>query len=325
MHLPKRKRLCFIIKSNFNAKKEISFEKWSEICLQIQNLPYDQILTSWTKNLDSQNIPENCKNGDELSEIIHQKLDTLPVYGPHEYLLDILWITDDFPKKCIELYGALKRSVEWHGASLFIVSDSIQENSKYVKDLRANIISNPEKLGEILNEKLYWRGSLAIFDDETMRFQNIGLHQNFELSSTFEMEPDLLKNVQLSQRLKIIAKCDLATIPAFYFTKSKLILKIANENNELINNFFKDKTMFENGNCLIAKLERHETKNNMGFRVQKSNARTTDNWKRAVLANNYKLELDQDWSGKALFSTYFVIFHDSFSKSQVRTIRIRKL
>ena len=181
----------------------------------------------------------------------------------------------------------------------------------------------PEKLGEILNEKLYWRGSLAIFDDEIMRFQNIG-SRTFELISTFEMEPDLLKNVQLSQRLKIIAKCDLASIPAFYFTESKLILKIANENNELINNFFKDQTLFDNGNCLIAKLERHETKNNMGFRVQKSNARTTDNWKKAVLANNYKLELDSDWSGKSLLSTYFVIFQDTFSKSEVRTILKKK-
>ena len=85
--------------------------------------------------------------------------------------------------------------------------------------------------------------------------------------------------------------------------------------DEVLKDFFHDENMFENGNCLIAKMERHETKKSMNFRLQKSNERTAENWKKSVLANNYKWPLDHDWNGKSLSSTYFVILHDSFNKS----------
>jgi len=153
MHLPKRKRLCYILKSNFTNKPELSLEKWQNFVEQIQNFPFDQVYTSWNSKLESGKIPSNCKIGDELAEKIHQKLDTLPNNGPHEYLLDILWFTDGLPKKIINLYGALKRSVEWHGASLNIISDDFQA-SKYSKDLRAKIISGETKLMEFL-EKIF--------------------------------------------------------------------------------------------------------------------------------------------------------------------------
>ena len=113
--------------------------------------------------------------------------------------------------------------------------------------------------------------------------------------------------------MKIIAKCSISTIPPFYFTKSKFILKLTGT-DEVLKDFFHDEKMFENGNCLIAKMERHETKKSMNFRLQKSNERTTENWKKSVLANNYKWPLDHDWNGKALLSTYFVILQNSFSK-----------
>ena len=322
MQLPKRQRICLVFKSKFHsAKPELTLDTWKSFWNQIGKVQYDKILGENQEKLSDQKLPFNCKNGDELSEKIHAKLDTLPNHGPHEYLLDLVWITDGLPKKFADLYGALKRSVEWHGASIFIIcNDDKLENpnwKKYAKQLQAQVLPIQDCPLEVnLNANLYWKGSMCIFDEEALKFQNIGLKtQQFELNWTEEPEEDVLKNVHFSQRIKVIEKCALSTIPPCYFTDSKFTLKLKS-NDDILKDFFQDENMFENGNCLVAKLERHETKKSMNFRMQKSNGRTTDQWKKAVLANNYKWPLDQDWNGKALLSTYLVIVQDTFNKKK---------
>ena len=178
MHLPKRQRICYVLKSKFlSSKPEISLNNWKSFYNQIQDVQFDQILSNFETKLSDQKLPLNCKNGDELSDKIHAKLDTLPHHGPHEYLLDIVWITDGYPKRFHDLYGALKRSVEWHGASIFIICNDLEHNP-HTKDLQAKVLSSHDNLSVQLNPNLYWKGSLAIFDDEALKFQNIG---NFTL------------------------------------------------------------------------------------------------------------------------------------------------
>ena len=75
---------------------------------------------------------------------------------------------------------------------------------------------------------------------------------------------------------------------------------------------FTDQELFGPNNCVIAKLERYEGKNEaMSFRMKKSNHRTTDAWRKSILDGSYKLDFDQDFQGKSLVSTYLVIYEDN--------------
>ena len=75
---------------------------------------------------------------------------------------------------------------------------------------------------------------------------------------------------------------------------------------------FTDQELFGPNNCVIAKLERYEGKNEaMSFRMKKSNHRTTDAWRKSILDGSYKLDFDQDFHGKSLVSTYLVIYEDN--------------
>ena len=75
---------------------------------------------------------------------------------------------------------------------------------------------------------------------------------------------------------------------------------------------FIDQELFGPNNCVIAKLERYEGKNEaMSFRMKKSNHRTTDAWRKSILDGSYKLDFDQDFHGKSLVSTYLVIYEDN--------------
>merc|ERR1712223_989496 len=129
-------------------------------------------------------------------------------------------------------------------------------------------------------------------------------------------------NVQLSQRLKIVSKCSMSTIPSYFFTESRFLLRtsIQSDNGECSpDDLFADEELFGSGNCLIAKLERYESKNDsMSFHMKKSNNRTTEAWREAVRNGTYKLDLDNDLMGKTLLSTYFVIYSDKKLEGNVK-------
>ena len=236
MEFYKRKRYCYILTTRFSsAPNKFETEK------VIQNVPYEKVFNADSKNLES------------LGDEIHTTLDSFQFQnGPHDYLLDVLWFTDSVPKSKNlppSLFGALKRAIEWNGAAIFILNSNPIPNlnkSKYLKELKAELINNSTDNGttavhlkEYLDPNLYWRGSLAFFDDSLMTF--INTEANFELRDDSAATSDLNHSsamqprcVQFSQRLKIVSKCSMSTIPSYFFTKTHFILRTTSLRNETL-------------------------------------------------------------------------------------------
>ena len=97
-------------------------------------------------------------------------------------------------------------------------------------------------------------GTLAFFDDEVQNYQHMG---SFELSWKTGAV-DIADGAQFSQRLKIVSKCSMITIPPYFLTDSKMKLTthILSSEDEITEDFMKDPDMFGPHNCVIAKLER---------------------------------------------------------------------
>ena len=318
MHeIQKRERYCYIVCTKFSSGKgSLNLEPWKSIQESLQKVSYEKVITSW-KTFDATKKPEAASNLDEVSSDIHAFLDNLSQNGSHEYMLDIILLTDVVPgskKMPGNLFGSFKRAVEWHGASILIMSNkSDAKYSSYLHELSVNVTSmDPENLQDFIDSNLFWRGTLAFFDDSNMSYLHLGKCElvNEDFSNTDET----VKDVQLSQRLKIISKCSMTTIPSYFFTKSKLILRSASaspiSDKYSSSDFFNDPTIFGDGNCVIAKLERSVVKNNQGFRLKKNNQRTTESWKKAVLDGSYAPEIDKDLIGKSLEPIFMIIYYD---------------
>lgn len=258
--------------------------------------------------------PTPSNNLEELSDNLHSALDSLPLNGPYEYILDVIWLTDTVPSSrkippC--LYGSLKRAVDWHDASVFLLSSKLDSKSfpNYLKDLRAELLSNhPICLQEALDPTVLWRGSLGFFEEASMDFVSMG---KFELCHKSEASLHDLRPCDdlFSQRLKIVSKCALSTIPSYFLTNAQYILRttLLNDDDEACDEFFNDPNLFGTDNCVIAKLERYESKGQL-FRAKKSNPRSTDSWKKSVLDGKTQLEPDQEFHGKSLQTTFLAIF-----------------
>ena len=174
MESSKRKRYCYILSTFFasESKKPLDWNDWKEVNRDlIQSvISYEKVFSGPSENIDN------------LGDDIHTVLDSLPQNGPHECLLDVLWFTDSVPRsKKIppNLFGALKRAVEWHGATIFVMSSDSKPCSNkpmYLKELRAELIwsKDPDvtltRLRKSLDPNLFWRGSIAFFDDSSMSF-----------------------------------------------------------------------------------------------------------------------------------------------------------
>ena len=169
MESSKRKRYCYILTTEFasDSKKLVDWKANQDL---IQSISWEKVFSGPSENIDN------------LGDDIHTVLDSLPQNGPHECLLDVLWFTDSVPRsKKIppNLFGALKRAVEWHGATIFVMSSDSKPCSNkpmYLKELRAELIysSDPDVtlslLKKSLDPNLFWRGSMAFFDDSSMSF-----------------------------------------------------------------------------------------------------------------------------------------------------------
>ena len=319
MEFLKRKRYCYVLRTEF-----ASVPKTLELCKADK-----EVIESITWEKKWENAPSD--NIATLGDDIHTVLDDLPPNAPYDCLMDVIWFTDSVPKtKKIppNLFGALKRAVEWHGAALLLVNSERRQNLNkfdYLKELQTELIFGTEHLKEYLDSKLFWRGAMAFFDDSSMTF--VHTDAAFELrddsaQTNSEFEQIATTNVQLSQRLKIVSKCSMSTIPSYFFTKSRFLLRtsIQSDNGECSpDDLFADEELFGSGNCLIAKLERFESKNDsMSFHMKKSNNRTTEAWREAVRNGTYKLDLDNDLMGKSLLSTYFVIYSDKKLERNVK-------
>ena len=103
-------------------------------------------------------------------------------------------------------------------------------------------------------------GSIAFFDDSSMSF--VHTDAKFELSdnstafSNSVFDKSATKSVQLSQRLKVISKCSISTIPSYFFTDSRFILRtsLKNDKGGSSEDIFTDQELFGSNNCVIAKV-----------------------------------------------------------------------
>ena len=83
----------------------------------------------------------------------------------------------------------------------------------------------------------------------------VPLSDNSTAFSNSVFDKSATKSVQLSQRLKVISKCSISTIPSYFFTNSRFILRtslqISKDDKEDI---FNDQELFGSNNCVIAKV-----------------------------------------------------------------------
>ena len=105
----------------------------------------------------------------------------------------------------------------------------------YTQEIRENVV-----VDKIKCLRSIW---MVPISDNSTAFSN----SVFDKSAT--------KSVQLSQRLKVISKCSISTIPSYFFTNSRFILRtslqISKDDKEDI---FNDQELFGSNNCVIAKV-----------------------------------------------------------------------
>ena len=87
----------------------------------------------------------------------------------------------------------------------------------------------------------------------------VPISDNSTAFSNSVFDKSATKSVQLSQRLKVISKCSISTIPSYFFTDSRLILRtslqISNDEKEgSSEDIFTDQELFGSNNCVIAKV-----------------------------------------------------------------------
>lgn len=105
----------------------------------------------------------------------------------------------------------------------------------YVQELRAehvSLVDSLNSLHEFLDRDLVWRGSLSFFDDESMGFYSMA---GFELAKTVSVDlmeslvkessiipkKTLMVSPHFSQRIKVISKCSIVTVPTYFLTNQR--------------------------------------------------------------------------------------------------------
>ena len=301
-----RKRYLFVLVTRFSSKKEVIDAKyWKKLVQATKSVDFTDTFTNWNSNVIEEKLPhQSIQDFEKTSDKIHLTLDNIQ---DEDYLLDILWICDSVPtlKKfppC--LLGALKRSVDWHRARINLVCEKAEKHP-FIQELRVKHYPKADQLS--FDANLVWRGTLAFFDEEVSNYQHMGA---FDLSwKTGDL--DIPDNAHFSQRLKVLSKCTMTTVPPYFLTESKLKLKtsILSSEDDITEDFMKDSDMFGPHNCVIAKLERFEPPAiSNGLKMKKTNVLDTESWKKAVLEGQIVLEVDQDLQGKSLKSLYMLIY-----------------
>ena len=156
-----RKRFCFALATKFGPSKAIlKQEQWANFADIVQKVKWEKMATSWRGGeFSGEKTPDFCENpAGKMADFLHSNLDALPQNGGHEYLLDILWITDTLPsvKKLPPcLFGALKRAVEWHGAAIYVVYGKLdaKTNTSYIQAQWIILpLSQAKENGKVISE-----------------------------------------------------------------------------------------------------------------------------------------------------------------------------
>jgi len=131
----------------------------------------------------------------KMTDLIHSLLDVLPSTGPSGYLLDLVWIVSENqdPSRFVAplLWGALRRAVEWHNASVLIVvvaEQAAERNGEQllgkwsgfdplVEELNAKVVSINEaakNMDDVLSSEMVWRGGMETYNEADHAFRANG-------------------------------------------------------------------------------------------------------------------------------------------------------
>ena len=210
----------------------------------------------------------------KISEIIHTLLDVLPGYGPCGYYLDLVWIINGVkPEKIMTplLYGALRRSLEWHNSSLVLVVDRDSYDcwksfEVMTGELNALIVCLPgteETTNFPLLELRVWRGQVELLSNPEIGLET--LSGQFELvgkdfasySRWLPSETEDKDNLLVSRCLTIMSKCSLSTVPKYLFTDIRFTLKpfiSPDELHSLTHKVLNTDALFSENHGVIARL-----------------------------------------------------------------------
>ena len=228
-------------------------------------------------------------------------------YGSLGYLLDILWVTDDVPddiacpmtslnNKNIQglsaaLYGALKRSYDWHGAHIHLINtaaknfqspaearppNDVVEDNFLQLEIGAKIIPLQTFITKsdcfssckpkCSSDRLIWRGSLGFYDelDNTFSLRRMRGFQMFAKDDkSMEMlnfihnssSDDVITKILISRTLKVISRCNVNSVPVYLLGNQHFYLTV-DETDEVYEDFLcPDSEFFGGYSGVIVKLD----------------------------------------------------------------------
>jgi len=264
-------------------------------------------------------ISHNEAQLDELGDQIHSCLDLLPT--PGTYLLDIVWFCDAPPREFPPaLFGALKRSVAWHGAMLSVITEEHTgaDVAAWFSPLRAEVLPMSmlctcHSLSELLCASLVWRGSLAFYNHQDTSSFKI---QGFELQATrdvFDWTSGELgsksktssSRVYFSGSLEVVSEVDLSSVPPHLLTRDKLVLKTSSlGDDDILASEFMCETFPCPSSALVVKLKYSLDKPRVDLKKLK-----TEDWKSCV-SYNIEMTSPAQSMGEDVSSISLLVFDD---------------
>ena len=255
------------------------------------------------------------------------------------YLLDIFWITDQIPDDIANpmqedydgdkglpaaLYGALKRSSDWHGAQIHVLETKTAEmgEKNVVEDLEgvnflqqevgAKITSMNKFLTKsdcfsacqpkkCFSDRLVWRGSLGFYD-ETDSSLCVRRLRGFEMFAKDDKSVEMFNQIHggnsngeptlISRTLKIITKCDVNTIPVYLLSGQQFYLTVLDNKDEVYEHFLQSDGEFFGDSGVIAKMDCLPIQGNT--RVKSDCKLTFEYWKQYITSTHtYEESVDQ--------------------------------
>ena len=266
-------------------------------------------------------------------------------YGSLGYLLDILWITDNVPDDIadplnslkadsnqglsVALYGALKRSYDWHGANINVIytasNYTLNENSLSISNdvihdnfLQTEVGAKISTLHTFINktecfssckskcssDRLVWRGSLGLYEESDNSF-SLRRMRGFQLFAKDDKSLEIIgilhnssseeknENLLMSRTLKVISMCDVNSVPVYLLSNQHFYLTV-NETEEVHEEFLSPEGDFFGGySGIIVKLDCVSVDLNKTWQSTASKL-TLEFWKQYITKSQSYLEsIDQ--------------------------------
>lgn len=226
------------------------------------------------------------------------------------------------------LYGALKRSFDWHGAHVHVLeiipkecqlldkknlNDNKNENflqvevSAKISAIQTFLTSNDcfsTCKPKCSSDRLIWRGSLGFYDDAdaslcVRRMRGFQLYSkddkshevfNFIQENTSD---DETSNILMSKTLKVISKCDVNTVPVYLLTSKHFYLTVSDNSDEMYDHFLCTEGEYFGNSGVIVKLDYASVQSKMPCKTEGTRL-TFEYWKQYITnTQSYEESLDQ--------------------------------